>query len=120
MAVSHSALKGSDNVGAVGHPRAMPWLHVFLEARNNKRLKEAQDEPDRQKRKTFQRKALELEEELRDQECYNERSSLSFESYLDAKFLDQRKHWILPNRATRIVAAFNRKFSLRASFAIRG
>jgi hypothetical protein len=66
MAVSPSA---GDNVGAVVYTRAvMPWLYVFVRARKNKRLQEAQDEPHRQKRKTLQSKALEFEEEFRNQE----------------------------------------------------
>jgi hypothetical protein len=100
MAVSHSIAEGRRHFGPPSTRGITPWLSVFLKARKNKRLEETQDEPNCQKRKTFQRKAFELEEEFRDQKSYDERGGLSLESYLHTEFLDQRKHWLLPNRAT--------------------
>jgi hypothetical protein len=83
MAISRFAPKKGDHLRTVVR-HSGSWLDPLLGARKNKRLKEAQDEPNGQKRETFQRKAFELEEELRDQECNSETDSLLFESYLNA------------------------------------
>jgi hypothetical protein len=89
------SLRRSGSMGLRSAKSGIPAL--LLVGRKNERLDEAQDKPDCQKRKAFERETLKLEKKLGDHKRDHERDRLLLESDLNAKIFDERKHRTHPH-----------------------
>jgi hypothetical protein len=86
----------ASKVRDIPRPAESTAFALLLVVRKDKRLDEAQDKPNCQERKAFERETLKLEKKLGDHKRDHERDRLLLEGNLNTQTSDKRKHRTYP------------------------